>query len=504
MKKILLLISFASIAFSCSTDITDMNVDPKKPTTTRSEYLFTNAEKKLVDQMVSTSVNNNVFRLFAQQWAETTYPDESQYNISNRKIPDTHFLVMYRDVLADLHDAKVLIQSGSAVTASDIAVKQNKIALIDILEAYTYSVLVDSFGNVPYSQAIDIEKYPLPAYDDAKTIYKDLITRLAADAATLKTNSADVNFGSADIIYAGTAASNAKWAKFANSLVIRLAVNISDVEPAFAATSVQTALASGPLASNADNTKLTYLTTSGNQNPLYADLVTSNRNDFIPAEPFVAAMEFVAPGGDPRMAKYFVNAPAPAAPTIPAGRTYVGGTYGEANVFATYSHITATLNNPAVPGVIFDYAELQFLLAEAAEKNLIPGGSAQAKVYYDAGITASFLDWGLTAANATAYLANPKVDYNNVLSGATWKEKIGMQAWFALYHRGYEAWTSYRRLDFPVLLSPTSAKNKGIMTVPVRYTYPGVEQSINGTNYKKAASDIGGDLLETKIFWDKF
>lgn len=502
MKKILLLISFAGIAFSCTSDITDINTDPKKPTVTRPEYLFSNAEKKVVDQVVSTNVNNNVFRLLSQQWAETTYPDESQYNLSNRKIPDTHFLVLYRDVLADLHDAKVLIQNVPTVTASDIAIKQNKIAIIDVLEAYSYSILVDTFGNVPYSQAIDIVKYPLPAYDDAKTIYKDLIARLAADAVILKTNTADVNFGSADIIYGGTAASNAKWAKFANSLIIRLAVNISDVEPAYAATQVQTALASGPLASNADNTKLTYLTTSGNQNPLYADLVTSNRNDFIPAEPFVAAMDATVAGGDPRMAKYFVNSTTPA-PVIPAGRTFVGGTYGEANVFTAYSHISLTLNNPVFPGTIFDYAELQFLLAEAAEKNLIPGGSAQAKTYYDAGITASFVDWGLTAASATTYLASPKVDYNNVLSGATWKQKIGMQAWFALYNRGYEAYNSYRRLDFPVLASPTSAKNKGIMFVPVRYTYPGVEASINGTNYKKAASDIGGDLFETKIFWDK-
>jgi hypothetical protein len=503
MKKILLLICFIIISSSCSNDLTDMNVDPKRPTITKSEYLFTNAEKKLVDQVVSTSVNLNVFRLFAQQWTETTYPDESQYNITNRRIPDNHFMVLYRDVLADLHDSKVMIEAQSTLTDSEAATKKNKLALIDILEAYTYSILVDTFGNVPYSQAVNIEKYPLPAYDDAKTIYKDLIARLKVSGAILAANSTAPNFGNADLIYSGNAASNAKWAKFANSLIIRLAVNLSDVEPAYAATEVQAALAAGPLASNADNTKLTYLTTSGNQNPLYADLVTSNRNDFVPAEPFVAAMDAIVPGGDPRMAKYFTNAAAPA-PVLPAGRTYVGGTYGEANVFATYSHITTTLNNPTFAGAIFDYTELQFLLAEAAEKNLIPGGSAKAKTYYDAAITASMLDWGLTTANATAYLANPKVDYSNVQSGATWKQKIGTQAWFALYNRGFEAWTSYRRLDFPVLKASTSSINKGILTVPVRYTYPGVEQSINGTNYAKAASDIGGDLMNTKLFWDKY
>lgn len=485
---------------SCS-DLTDMNVDPKRSTVTQPEYLFTNAQKKLVDQMVSTSVNNNVFRMFAQQWTETTYPNESQYDITGRKIPDTHFLTLYRDVLADLQDAKVKIQDQPSVSPSDIAIKQNKLALIDILMSYSYSVLVDTFGNVPYTQSLDIKKYPLPAYDDAKTIYKDLISRFAADALILKTNSADSNFDSADLIYGGNSASNAKWAKFANSMIIRLAVNISDVDPTYAATQVQAALASGALTSNADNTKLVYLTTAGNQNPLFADLVTSKRNDFIPAEPFVAAMD--AMGGDPRMAKFFTNATTPA-PTLPSGRTYVGGTYGESNVFDTYSHITTSLNSPTFAGTIFDYSELQFLLAEAAEKGLVSGGTAQAKIYYNAGITASMLDWGLTAANAATYLTLPKVDYSNIQSGATYQEKIGTQAWFALYNRGFEAWTSYRRLDFPKLKPSTTSINKGILTVPVRYTYPGVEQSINGTNYTKASSDIGGDLMKTKIFWDKY
>ncbi|KFF18768.1 SusD/RagB family nutrient-binding outer membrane lipoprotein [Flavobacterium hydatis] len=503
MKKILLLISFVSITISCSTDITDMNVDPKKPTSTKPEYMFTNAQKKLVDQMASTSVNLNVFRLLSQQWAETTYPNESQFDLTGRKIPDNHFRVLYRDVLADLYDAKGMIKAQVTETEEAAIINQNRLALIDIFEVYTYSILVDTFGDVPYSQVGDIVNNPLPAYDDAKTIYKDLIVRLTKDVAVLKKNDATANFGTADIIYSGNAASNKKWVKFANSLIVRLAVNISDVEPAYAATELQAALASGIMTGNADTTKLIYLTTSGNQNPLYADLVVSNRNDFVPAETFVAAMDAVVPGGDPRMTKYFVNATKPA-PVIPPGRTFTGGTFGEANVFEASSRITATLNNPAYPGTLIDYAELQFLLAEAAEKTLIPGGSAQAKVYYDAGITASMTDWGVPAASITTYLSQPKVNYLNVLSGATWQEKIGMQAWYALYNRGFEAWTSFRRLDFPKLKSPTAAINKNILTVPVRYTYPGIEQSVNGTNYNKAAAAIGGDLMNTKIFWDKF
>jgi hypothetical protein len=490
-----------SIFSSCS-DLTDMNVDPKKPTVTQPEFLFTNAQKRIVDQMVNTNVNNNIFRMFAQQWTETTYPNESQYDITGRKIPDNHFLILYRNALADLYDSRDLLTSQVTNTASEIAIKQNKLAVIDIFICYTYSILVDTFGNIPYSQAIDIKKYPLPAYDDAKTIYKDLISRLTSDATLLKKNTTDPNFGGADLIYSGNVASNLKWAKFANSLIIRLAVNISDVDPSYATAQVQAALSAGVLSSNADNTKLVYLTTTGNTNPLYLDLVTSKRDDFIPAEPFVAAMDAIVPGGDPRMPKYFTNGTTPA-PVIPSGRTYVGGTYGEANVFSAYSHITNTLNSQTFAGTLFDFSELQFLLAEAAEKGLVPGGSAQAKIYYNAAITASMLDWGLSATDASAYLAKPKIDYSNILSGATWKEKIGTQAWFALYNRGFEAWTSYRRLDFPVLKPSASSINKGILSVPVRYTYPGIEQSLNGSNYTKAAADIGGDLMATKLFWDK-
>ena len=98
-------------------------------------------------------------------------------------------------------------------------------------------------------------------------------------------------------------------------------------------------------------------------------------------------------------------------------------------------------------------------------------------------------------------LANPNVTYSRT---ASWKEKIGEQSWIGYYNRGFEAWTSYRRLDFPILKSPTAAVNRGILTVPVRYLYPGAEQTKNETNYKKASSDIGGDLMNTKIFWDKF
>lgn len=483
MKKIVLLIAFIALTLSsCTDDITGINVDTKSPTTSKPEYLFTNAQKTLVDQMVSTSVNRNVFRLFSQYWTETTYPDESQFDITTRTIPDNHWTTLYRDVLRDLKESRTILSTELTPSAESKAVMNNKKAIIDILMVYSYSVLVDTFGNVPYSESLDIVASPQPKYDDAQTIYKDLIARLTADAAMLTTGSA--SFGDADLIYGGD---GAKWKMFANSLKLRLAVNMDDVDHAYATTQITSAVAGGLIASNADNTNLVYLPLQPNANPLYADLVVSGRNDFVVANTLVDKMNMLA---DPRRAKYF---------SYKTGTTvYIGGIYGSGNGWANFSHISSTIQDPTFPGTIFDYAEVEFLLAEAAARGVAVGGTAE--MHYNAAITASMLNWGVDAPSIATYLAQPSVAYTTATG--TWQQKIGEQAWLGLYNRGFEAWTSFRRLDFPKLLAPAGAYN-GLTAVPTRYSYPAREQTLNATNEAAAVTAIGGNTLLTKIFWDK-
>jgi len=107
MKKYLILLT-SVLAISCASDeiYEDLNKDPNNPTSVSDDSLFASATKSLFDQMTSTNVNTNIFRLFSQYWTETTYIDESNYDINNRKISDAHFSEMYRDVLYDLQDAK--------------------------------------------------------------------------------------------------------------------------------------------------------------------------------------------------------------------------------------------------------------------------------------------------------------------------------------------------------------------------------------------------------------
>lgn len=472
---------------SCVDDITGLNQDTKRPTTTKPEFLFTNAQHAMMDQVTSTSVNRNVFRLYAQQWTEVQYPEESQYDLTGRRIPDTHWAVYYRDVLRDFKEAKNLYLSEKASftgSPTQLIELENKIAIIDILTAYSYGILVDTFGDIPYTESLDIIQYPLPKYDDALTIYKDLIAKLTSASHTLDITKG--SFGSADIVFGGN---TSNWAKFANSLRLRMAINMDDVDHAYASGIALAAVSDGIISSSSEGAYFAYSTTQPNANPLYVDLVASGRDDFLPANTFVNKMNNLS---DPRRPQYFTEYPA-------GSGNYKGGVYGVLNTYGNFSHFTQTIKEPTYPGVLFTYSEVEFLLAEAIERSIAVGGTAE--THYNAAITASMLDWGVSSTDISTYLARTDVAYSTATG--TWKQKIGEQSWIALYNRGFEAWTYYRRLDYPVLLVPP-VTNGDITEVPKRYTYPSIEETLNKTNLNAAIAKQGPDTRTLHIFWDKF
>lgn len=486
MKKIFTILLTAITLSSCSSDLENLNVNVKDPSNVPGEALFTSAQKSLVDQMMSTNVNDNVIRLINQYWTETVYTDESNYDLVTRTIPEQHWQFLYKDVLKDLdQSAKNITNTPLGLTENPLD-KQNKLAIIEVMTVYTYAILVETFGDVPYSQALNLN-YKTPKYDDGLTIYKDLISRL--NNALGKLDTGGESFGDNDRIYGGDIS---KWIKFGNTLKLRMGITISDI-PSESALAQATVASSAPFvfSSNNDNADLKYLTATPNTNPLYVDLVASGRSDFVPANTLVNAMNTLQ---DPRRAKYFDNnMDDPTTPEI----EYIGGENGASNSFDQKTHITKTLLAPDFPGTILDYAETEFLLAEAAERSLY-GTPADAETHYNKAITASILDWGGTTEDATTYLTNPAVAYGTATG--TWKQKIGTQSWIAMYNNSFEGWSSYRRLDFPVLIPPAEA----VSDVPLRYTYPIIEQSLNKTSYTNASTAIGGDAVETKLFWDKF
>jgi Starch-binding associating with outer membrane len=546
MKKVILItITIFSLLISCQSDeqYEEKNRDPKNPTIVSAEFLFNSATKSLFDQMTSTNVNTNIFRMLGQHWTETTYVDEANYDFNTRNIPQNHWSEMYRDVLLDLKTAKAYTDADVSLSA---ATKKTKNAQIEILAIYTWAQMVETFGNIPYSQALDSKTYILPVYDDAATIYSDLLTRLSAAIPNLN----DSGFGSADKIYGGD---NAKWKKFGYSLMLRMGVRVADV-PALAAkstTAIKAAVSGGVFTSNADNAALAYESSTPNTNPVWVDLVQSGRSDFVVANTLVDKMNAL---NDPRRPYYFdknlqlpigkVQSATAAAgistvtfdSALPAdleigseiyttngdfvstitsiigasivysgaaplvGDTlnylvYKGGPYGDNNSFSAYTHVSDRIIDPTNEASLIDYAEVCFYLADAAERS-ISGTPANAANFYNQGITASFDYWG--TPNVAAYLLNPAVNY--ATASGNWKVKIGTQLWLAMYNRGYEAWTAWRTYDFPGFNLPAVSEDP----VPTRYTYPINEQNLNKTNYNAASTAIGGDKQTTKLFWDKF
>ncbi len=477
MKKInLILLVLIGISLSCTKNFEEFNTDTKRPVSVPAQFLFANAQKAFVDQTASTNVNLNNFKLFAQYWTETTYTDESNYDVVNRNCGSLLFRTYYRDILADLKDAKRIINEevvdGTAATIE----KQNRLYIIEIMECFIYQDLVDMFGDVPYTEALDIENIH-PVYDDALSIYKDLIARTQAAVGGL--DASEGSFGADDLYLGGDVS---MWKKLGNTLLVKLAINVANVDAAYAKPIIEGAYAGG----FAFGEHASYAYPGGSySNPLYQDLVQSGRHDFVAANTIVDMMNGLT---DPRRAAYFTP--------IEDG-SFLGGLYGESNPFAQYSHVADVIQDPTYPMVLADYTELAFYLAEAAERGFSVGGSAA--TWYENGVRSSFDTWGV-GGDADAYLAQANVAY--ATAAGNWKQKIGTQAYIAYYVRGFVGWTSYRRLGFPTLNLPPAPAESANGAVPRRHTYAIAEQTLNGDNYTTAASAIGGDELSTPLFWD--
>jgi hypothetical protein len=480
MKKIFLILTAAIMTVSCSDNLEDLNQNIKDPTAVSGESLFASAQKQMADQVVTPNVNLNNLRLWTQQLQETTYTDESQYDQITRAIPDNHWREMYRDVLKDLDEAaRVIAETDNDLTN---ALKPNKLAIIEVLTVYAYSNLVETYGDVPYSEALDIENL-LPAYDDGLTIYKDLIARLNAAIGSMNTGVGSFN-GTQDLMYSGDVSN---WKKFANSLKLRMGIMLSDVDAGLSKSTVESAVTSGVFTSNADNGSYMYSAAAPNNNPMNDNLVLSGRNDYVAAVTIIDIMNDLE---DPRRPVYFTD----------VDGEYIGGQIGEISAYPDFSHVADRLVDPTEPGVLLSYVEVRFLMAEAAARGYSVGGDAA--THYAAGITASFDYWG--ADDVATYLAKPEVDYASALatsiSNPAWKQVIGTQAYLGLYNRTFANYLSVRRLDYPILAEPTGAESG----FPTRYLYPVAEQTLNEDNYNAASSAIGGDAPETRLFWDKF
>ena len=478
MNKIFLIAAVLVLASACTKNLSSLNNNPKAAVNVPSSSVFLVGQKNLVDYSTTTSSSQAPFRVFAQTWTENSYTTEARYILSAYNSPDGWWNALYSSVLNNLTQAKNLYANDLL----DAPIKKNNMLIAEILRIYTYNMLVNTYGNIPYSES-ENRNIPFPKYDDAKTVFYDLLNRLDTCITGLSLDAGAM--GSADQIYKGSVVA---WKKFAATQKLKMAMMIADVDATTAAKKVQEAVAAGVFQSNSDNAKFPYQASpTGNTNPIWQALVNSGRHDYAPAALMVNTL---LAWKDPRLPLFYTKDPS---------GNYSGGVAGAANNYVNLSTFSSQWLAATYAGDILDYPETEFLLAEAVERGMAVSGTAES--HYNAGVTASIQFWGGTVADANTYLAQTAVAYKT--AAGNYKQKIGYQKWIALNNRGWDAWTEIRRLHYPdinTVSQPLGATGQ----MPLRFYYPTNEQSSNQNNWStavKAQSGSTADNVSTKLFW---
>jgi hypothetical protein len=393
-----------------------------------------------------------------------------------------------------------------------------------ILKAYNAMLLVDTYGDVPYSEAGQaLDAVFLPKYDGQQAIYTDIETELkaATDAldATKKIETGDMFF-KGDI---------AKWKKFGNSLLLRLGMRYSKSNTSKAQSIVQTATDAtrgGVITTNDDNVYIPYNATQNN--PGNSGFLAGTKHNWHAGRPFV---DYMYTNRDPRM-QYIVCRYSD--PSSASGGTI--DTVLSHQVGSPYGYDESTIStDPLYPGMIgsaYKYSQLnrqrclrvdawhylvtaaqtQLLMAEARYRGWITTSTAQA--YYENGITQALSEKDIfsdtrggaspiTPAQITAYLARPNIAY----ADATALKQINEQYWLASFLTWHEGWCNFRRSGYPQLTRMNYSKEDADVHSSAdgfihRMCYTGREYSVNKDNVTAAATAIGGDKLTTRVLWD--
>ncbi len=454
----------------CGDDLSDLNTDPNAAVEVNPATLLTTAQYRLYDRMAGRVINAEWGQLMVQYWAQNEYAEDSRYE-QDKTFFNTSWRVFYADILKELNSAKELVDKQEISSL----IKINQKNILDVMIAQTFIILTDGFGDVPYSEAID-PSISLPSYDSQETIYKGVLESLDNAVSTFSSDTS--SFSSGDIIYNGNVD---KWKKFTNSLMLRYAVRIIDVDPATATTYINKAKGN-LISSNSENAAFVFASSQARSHPLYQDSEINNRDDFCVSEYLVTSLNSM---NDPRLPKFAKNA---------SGGTIVGMPYGLTDNQATELKPTTSRPNDSVrqatsPHVIISYAEVQFLLAEIYQRGIVSGNAEDA---YKNAITASMNQWGITdSSEINNYITSNGYDSGN------WKKSIGNQKWVALYMNGFQAWCEWRRLDYPQLSVPAAAV---INSIPVKMPYALSETQNNSANLSQITSSP--DNMTTKVWWD--
>jgi len=488
----------------CTKDFKEINTNPNAPALNQAapNMLLTQAIESMTDRVQEIFLGHEMGECWVQHMAKVQYPDEDRY-IPRMSVINITWSSFYA---ANGYDVQTVYNIGVA-TNND---SYKAVALI--LKSYITSVVTDLWGDVPYTEAWQgSSATPIlsPVYDTQESIYAAIIANLD-EANTLLAASTSAIEG--DILYNNDLL---KWQKFANSLKLRLLMRRSDrVDPTAAITAIVNDPATFPVfESPDDDAALQYLGSAPNNNPINENRKT--RDDHRVSKTLIDVMWTNNPNMDYRIAVY-ANLPSAGGywEGLPNGLTSTDAANYKGNGLSKTSKIGDYFSAATAPGALMSYAELQFILAEAAQRGFITGSALTAQDYYTAGVAGSYHQYaadivarnkaittlGIPAAwTIDDFLADYMANYGAFVP-ANALTQIYTEKWIAMFGQGLQAKYDWNRVNTPILVPAIAGQNGG--KIPVRAYYPSDESGRNPTNLATAITRQGPDDLNTRVWWD--
>ncbi len=524
--KLGLLFALMAFSSSCNKDYASFNTDPYRPTLDQLEadnFITGRNFPIMIDAVIpagdigsgtdfvnSYQISNNLsadmfsgFMGAAGDWGGNTNNLTYGFNLD---WVNEQFLLTGR-----------LMASWNAIkSATDINNDSLQFSVAQIIKITGISRATDMYGPIPYS-SISTGTFT-PRYDAQDSIYYSFFPELDRAISTLFTLGAQAGRPLAryDKIYGGD---YSRWARFGNSLKLRLAMRMAYVDPDRAKQYAEEAAShpAGLLSTTADNALQGAVAIAfPYKNPLRTLSVVYQETRM------GASMQSILSGyQDPRIRNYFNLSNIPG-----LNNQYIGVRSG-INVTRSLYEPFSTLNvEDATPYPWMLASEIYFLLAEGSIRGWNMGGTAQ--TFYEAGIRASFQETAVampadylnnTTSRPQNYVDPANAGNNtNALSTITiaWSEssnfeekleRIITQKWIALYPNGQEAWSEFRRTGYPRIFPIVLNRSNG--TVPTnlqvrRLPYPRLQYQENGAQVTRGLTLLGGpDNGATKVWWDK-
>jgi hypothetical protein len=538
LKTYILALTIAlSLLASCDTDeLHDLNVNPQTVDEIDVNFLFTAAELGAAaggsagdNRYIDWRTNIGMAAHAIQQLACGDCPggispgDKYGHNAETDAAP---FEFIYGDQLKNI--AEILKETGPG--GYDEGGKTTMRNASRILRAFLFHRLTDYYGNVPYFEANNatdlVNGTKFPKYDKQSVIYAELLKELDEASAAIAPPDPLDNFDDADIIYHGDIE---QWKKWGYSLMLRLAMRVSNVAPDLANTYVAKAIAGGVFESNDDNAIVPMALTPSlwtNQNGISRAFIPGDGGQ--PSYLSKTLIDFlkgddanVTTDDDPRLmiisggiGNWTATSwePVDTDPLDQKGppngldgsqlNEYEGKEVSSASQLATeYSRINVKMMDRDEPYMLMNYGEVELLLAEAAERNIGGLAPAAAQAHYDEGVTASMHMYTLydesldvSDSEVATYLAT----YPYAGTTDEKLEMIGEQLWVNHFLNWWEAWSDYRRTGYPNLVPVDYPGNDTGGVIPQRLRYPTGEVAGN-PNFNDGATLP--DTYTTKVWW---